>query len=501
MTTDVKRLSDLAHATRPSSGGVIPKIMRHEWRSLNADRTLWVLAGLLALLIGYGVYNGARWVEFRHNAVQEAQVDERDRYRRHQAAIPEIEAGRKEVSSWLDPRFPSVASYSVGTRYAVMPPGPLAALSVGQSDLYPYYFRVSRLGKETFVNNDEIENPTILLAGRFDLAFVIVYLFPLLILAVSYNLLSAEREQGTLAMAMSQPVALRSFVLGKVGLRALVVLLIAAVCSLLGFLVAGISFWEDGALWRLGFWIAIVAAYGAFWFGLALLINAVGKSSATNAMMLFALWLVFVLIVPSIFNLVVTSVYPVPSRVEMIQATRRASAEATARGSELLSRYYEDHPELAPANALDPNEFFNRTLAVQEETDRLRRPVMEHFDRQVAGQQSLVNRFRFISPAIVVQTALNDLAGTDPARYQHFHTLVDGFHQRWRDYFIPRIRQQEKIKLTPADYDNFPTFAFREEASRPVVGRTFAGLLGLIMPAGVVAGVGLFRLRRYEVAG
>jgi ABC-2 type transport system permease protein len=126
---------------------------------------------------------------------------------------------------------------------------------------------------------------------------------------------------------------------------------------------------------------------------------------------------------------------------------------------------------------------------------------MEHFDRQVAGQQLLVNRFRFISPAIVVQAALNDLAGTDAARYQHFHALVNEFHQRWRNYFIPRIREQQKVKLTSADYDNFPTFAFREEPTRSVLLRAGAGLLGLIVAAAVIAGVGLFRLRRYEVAG
>jgi ABC-2 type transport system permease protein len=168
----------------------------------------------------------------------------------------------------------------------------------------------------------------------------------------------------------------------------------------------------------------------------------------------------------------------------------------------LLSRYYEDHPELAPAGgASDPNEFFNRALAVQEETDRLRRPVMEHFDRQVAGQQSLVNRFRFISPAIVAQAALNDLAGTDAARYQHFHVLVSEFHQLWRNYFISRIREQQKVKLTSVDYDHFPAFAFREEPTRPVLLRALAGLLGLVAPAAAISAIGLFRLRRYEVAG
>jgi ABC-2 type transport system permease protein len=56
-----------------------------------------------------------------------------------------------------------------------------------------------------------------------------VFLFPLRILALSYNLLSAEREQGTLALVLSQPVRLSTVVLGKLVARfGLVVVLGAA---------------------------------------------------------------------------------------------------------------------------------------------------------------------------------------------------------------------------------------------------------------------------------
>ena len=41
------------------------------------------------------------------------------------------------------------------------------------------------------------------MVGRFDLAFVTVYLLPLLVLALSYNVLSEEREQGTLARTLA----------------------------------------------------------------------------------------------------------------------------------------------------------------------------------------------------------------------------------------------------------------------------------------------------------
>ncbi|MEW6736746.1 MAG: DUF3526 domain-containing protein [Acidobacteriota bacterium] len=92
---------------------------------------------------------------------------------------------------------------------------------------------------------------------------------------------------------------------------------------------------------------------------------------------------------------------------------------------------------------------------------------MESFDRQLLGQQSLVNRFRSISPAILAQTALNDLAGTSPVRYQHFLSLVDDYYQRWLEHFNPRTLRGEK--MTIADLDQIPTFKFHEEDSRSVL--------------------------------
>jgi ABC-2 type transport system permease protein len=472
--------------------------MKHEWRALVADRTLWIIVPLFAVIIGYGVYNGASWARFQHATLAAAAAEERERYAQVRREIAEIEINKKEVSRFTDPRLPSVASGRSGIRYAQLPPAPLAALSVGQSDLYPYYFKVSRQSKQTFTTNDEIENPTNLLAGRFDLAFVIIYLFPLLILALSYNLISAEREQGTLAMIMSQPVALRSFVAGKVGLRAIVVLLLAMGFSIAGFLLGGLRLTAEGAWWRLLSWIGIVAAYGAFWFALAIAVNAFGKSSATNALTLAGLWLVFVLLVPSLLNAAVTSIYPVPSRVEMIQATRRASAEATAKGSQLLAKYFEDHPELTAGGKADPTDFYTRSIATQEETERLVQPVIDHFDRQVIGQQSLVDRFRFLSPAIVTQAALNDVAGTSVARYRHFLALVDDFHQTWKNYFNPRIVR--KAKLGADDYGGFPNFTFREEPSGAVARRIANGLFGLLAPTLLIGWLGLRALRSYQLA-
>ncbi len=463
------------------------------------DRSIWVIVPLFALLIGYGIHNGSSWVSFQRATLIAAQNEESTRYSQSQGETARIEAGGKPSSSFNNPRLPSVAASRSGTRYAALPPGPLAKLSIGQSDLYPYYFKVTSQSRQNFVNNEEVENPTNLLAGRFDLAFVIIYLYPLLILALSYNLLSAEREQGTLQLIMSQPVRLRDYVLGKIGVRSLFVLLLTFSFSIIGSLLGETAINTGEAWLRLLMWMAVVAAYGTFWFALAILVNAVGRSSATNALSLAGCWLFFVLLVPSMLNLVVTSIYPVPSRVEMIQATRRASIEATTRASSLLAKYLEDHPELTAGEQVDPNDFVIRTLAIQTETERLIQPIIDHFDQQTLGQQSLVDRLRFLSPAIVTQSALNDVAGTSYSRYRHFLNLVEDFHQRWRAFFTPLIVR--KVDLKAGDYAGFPIFQFTEENFMSLLQRVFIGLLGLIIPALLIGWGGFLALRRYSIGG
>ena len=62
-------------------------------------------------------------------------------------------------------------------------------------------------------------SPRKLLVGHFDLLFVMVYGYPLLIIALTYNLLATEREEGTLALVLAQPIRLRTLVAAKIALR------------------------------------------------------------------------------------------------------------------------------------------------------------------------------------------------------------------------------------------------------------------------------------------
>jgi ABC-2 type transport system permease protein len=476
---------------------MILRLMNHEWRSLRGDATLVLVAVLFGGCLAYGMWNGIRFVAGHAATLDQVVAEETARLDDLRARTAALDAGTERVSPFADPRNPDAFARRLGPRYAVLPPTPLAALSIGQSDLLPAYYKVSSEAREVVLAATEIENPHRLLTGPFDLAFVVIYLYPLMILALSYHLLSQEKEQGTLALLLSQPLRLRDVVVGKVCVRALLFVALVAGVAVLGLLVAGTSALRVTTLARFGLWVAVVTAYGGVWFALAVWVASFGRGSSTNAMVLAGLWLVLVILLPALFNLAATTLYPVPSRVEMIQAMRDASDEATARGSQLLAEFYEHHPELAAdSTERAANDFAVIRLAVADSVEREVRPGVEHYEAQLERQQALVAQLRPLSPAIVAQDAINDLAGSGTARHRHFVSQVDRFHERWRAYFAPKIVRRAQV----GSFDDLPAFVYEEEPGAAVTGRVAIALAWLVVPGLAIAVVGLRRLARYPVA-
>ncbi len=485
---------------------MLGKIMRHEWRLLVRDRTIWSVTAICAILVGYSVHAGVAWLESHRSSVFQMQDEGAAELRGLQARLAAagaadsqaVPASQREASG-RDPADP----YAVGgvPQGLVLKPGALAALSVGQSDLQPQSVRavIYSTPQEAY-DETSFRSPLALAAGRFDLAFVLVYLFPLLIIGLSYNLLSVEREQGTLPLLLSQPLRLRTVVLGKALLRVAVLCGLVVGFSLLAFGLAGADLGAEGTVTRLGLWVAVTLAYAAFWFALALAVATRGWSSATNAIALVAAWLALVVVAPALLHLAASVRYPPPSRAEFLNQMRASSADIRRDGSRLLARYYEDHPEMVPESAEDGEvafDFAKSLLLVYGRIDRESRAVEDGFERQLAAQQRLVARLRFLSPAILAQQALNDLAGTSVERYRAFRAQVRAFQAEWKAFFVPRVMKEQR--LTPSDYESMPRFELLDEPFSEVAGRVSAALLGLLVPAGGIAVWALLGFRRYPL--
>jgi len=495
---------------------MLKHIIKQDWRTLAAERTVFVVTLLLALGFGYALYNGVAFARARREAVTAKLSENAKRHDSHRADALryERELNQPVKDPAKPPRMlfgsmPWLFAGSLGLD-AVQPAAPLAALSVGQADLYLPYTKISIFrGRHELFNEAENENPLSLLDGRFDLAFVIVYLLPLVIIALSYSLLSAEREQGTLALVLSQPLTLSRFALGKLLLRGSLVIVPLLVFNVIGAQWSAGGF-GGGVWWRLLLWCAVVTGYGLFWLLAALAVNALGRGSATNALWLAAIWLAVVLVIPSLVNLAAVSLYPMPARIEQVQAVREAvnEIEQTEEATRLVN-FYRARPAFLPAGrtpetALDgATPQFVKTAApstlTAEEVARRVAPMLARFDEQSRRQQRFADAARFLSPAMLTQFALNDLAGSGAARHESFRAQVEQYAAAHRIFFAPKVLRQERMMA--ADYDLYPRYQWREEPASTVARRVLIGVTGLLIPALLLGWLGLYALRRFSLAG
>lgn len=478
----------------------LKEIFNFERRLFRADRLDFIGALILFAAVGYAIVNGQSWMNKQQQAVYAAQTEELVRLQELKDNLGKINAGSlKPTKAYENP----ANAYWVGNRhaatYAVLPPTALAATAVGQSDLNPPYIKVSADNKESFALNEEIENPSNLLIGHFDLAFVEVFLLPLLIIALSYNLLSAEREQCTLAITLTNPVPLWVLIAGKVAFRAGLVFSLMLSASIAGLIAIDTDLSTMDSLVRLGWWIALLFAYIIFWFALAIAVNVLAKSSAQNALILTGLWIAILLVLPTLINIGVNVAYPVPSRVEMVGLIRAAQTDASKEYDAMDARFQQEHPEMTAKPVSKGDDYAasrKRVLVQQAAADRIAQ-IMARYDNQLAQQHRVVDSLRFLSPAILMQEALNNVSGTDNGRYQHFSRQVDQFYREWQGFFLPKVLNN--TPLTLADYEHFPRFRHVGQAFSEMTPRLFGGLLGLAVPIGLLYLFSVSRIRDYPV--
>lgn len=480
------------------------RLLRYEAVLFRKDRAAVLLTMVFLLLSLYGVANGARWAHMertRLRAVQAAQQKATETAKNAAAALQQ--SGGKAASPFADPTSPGVVGGLVhGGHYALLPPMALAALSIGQSDLRPAYVPVALQPAQDLLSHVEIENPQNLLEGPFDYTFVVVYVLPLFLLGLSYSLLSVDLENGTLALLLAQGVSLWKLVAARVCIRFVVAMGCVVLCCAAG-LVAGAGQGLTGqgvtgqAVGYVLLLLIAVATYILFWLVLSVLIQVLLRRSAAGAIVQLAAWVVLVLIAPALINVYATSLHPPPSRIAQIQELRRATTLASGRGAQTLQRFLNDHPDLAPRNAnAGMSDYFSSTLAVRTESETLVQPMLDRFTLEREARDRTLQRFRFLSPAIVMRLAMEDVAGTGDARYALFVQQYGRFHKQWHDFFSRRILQQ--VKFSASDYDTIPAFSFQEESAQAMALQSLASIAGIAFPMLVLASIAGRYLSRFK---
>jgi ABC-2 type transport system permease protein len=395
----------------------------HETRLLLRSRMAVIALLTLSALTALAVFSGWREMERQNAAIARVQTMQQEEAEKQVALTVHAAAGRDAGT---------VAYYDFHATWDA--PSDTAFLALGLRDTNPYVLRVRALALQAQLHEGETNNPELALAGRLDFAFVLIYLAPLFLIALLYDLVSSERAAGRLVTLMSLCGGGSRLWLCRAALRAALVFAALVLPVLVGAAIAGTAMLTVAAV------LALALAYVVFWAGLALLVTAGGWRSSANAMVLAGCWSLLTLVLPGLAQIAIGRAIPVHQGAELMLAQRQVVHGAWDEPREqTMERFFRSHPEWRDTAPLPAGFHWKWYFAFQQMGDEGVAHQVVAYRAGLLERQRWTERTGWLLPAVAVQTVLHRLARTDlPAQLQ-YQDEIARFHGQLRRFYYPYL--------------------------------------------------------------
>lgn len=346
--------------------------------------------------------------------------------------------------------------------------------------------------------------------GELTGATVLQLLVPLLIVLLTFNAFSGERELGTLrqllSLGVSQTDLARGKALGVAGALGLL-LVPAAVIGVVALTAASGQADMIASIPRMAWMTLSYLLYFAAFVGVSLAVSACAPSSRSALIVLLGFWMFNGLIAPRAASDIAKAVRPAPSAFQFVRGIEKAlegdghdSAAARAKRleAELLKKYNVDKVSALPIN------FTGARLQDGEEHGN------EVFDAAYSelwktfGEQEGVHRaVSVLAPSLAVRSTSMAFAGADFPQHAHFARAAEEYRR-----MIQRVMNEDLMKnagntgVYLADDDlwtKVPPFSYTAPDARWVLARQSSSLAILALWCAAAAFAAMWAARRVQV--
>lgn len=332
-----------------------------------------------------------------------------------------------------------------------------------------------------------------------DLMSFAALVMSLLALVFSYDIISGEKESGTLRVMLSFPVPRDALLLGKwIGGYAAVALpfILTCLCSL-GVVVlhpgADVSSQDLAAFGLLA--VSALLCTGSF-YSLGLLVSTLTSRAFTSIAVLVAIWVALTVALPNLSPYIAQALVPVPT-VQTVEREKWAVSEAAnAERGRRMREYGQNTKDSEAVRAVVYSEMFRDCFI---DIARGHEQIQAEYERAVDRQISAAVWLSRLSPAASLVYASGETADTGIREWRRFRKAVQAYRVRFLNYcedkWIERARQDFK-PITTEDYPRFHYYR-PDVRDRLVAGAVDLGLLAVWGLIFLVAGYVAFL--RYDV--
>ncbi len=378
---------------------------------------------LFLIAIIYGCQNGYDLLK-RHNAeIMSIKSINEDSINKAIIQFEEIEKGTIDKPR-RDPTIPYWAIWNTPS-YAFKYPSPMMVFSLGQSEQYGYYKRVTNWS--TIFDSDlaeEIANPERIAIGTLDFNFVLLYLSPILMIILLFNIGGLEKDLKFDQLIYLNNITKKDWLLSRFTFYYLIIFC-SIFCLMLPYALASQVFqYEMGQFFNL---IIVISLYILLWTALFYFINFFGKGSSDQAIKMISIWLTFCIIIPGAIHQISSLKYPTNYMTDYLDVSREQESEifklpADTSRMKLLEKFPRLKNTLYAADTSINKSIINRSLSGL--VNILNKNVGYKIENSNEEKNEFINKFSMVNPIVFFQNKINQITKTDYYAYKNYRSDI-----------------------------------------------------------------------------
>ena len=376
----------------------------------------------------YGCQNGYNLFKKHNNEIMSIKADYEESIEKMLVKYEEIENGTLNKSR-RDPTTPYWAIWNTPS-YAFKYPSSMMVFSLGQSEQYGYYKRVTNWSS-TFDNDlaEEIANPERLAMGTLDFNFVLIYLTPILLIILLFNIGGLEKDLNFDNLIYVNNISKKNWLLSRFSFYLVLLNIILFLLLIPYGLLAAVFQNEAISFLKLSLLILI---YNLIWFLIFYLINYWGKNSPDHAIKMISTWLVFCIIIPGAFHQVASLKYSTNYMTDYLDVSRdQRYGIFDLPADTLQSKLLKIFPKLQNTiYAVDTS--LNKSIvdkSISGLVNVLNKEVVKKIEKSNDDKNKFVKSYFILNPVVYFQNKINSFTKTDYYAYKsyrkHIQSIID----------------------------------------------------------------------------
>ena len=329
--------------------------------------------------------------------------------------------------------------------YHFKKPSPSMVFSIGQSEQYGFYKRIT-FNSSPYDNDlsEEIANPERLQIGTFDFSFALLFLLPLVLVILLFNIKSNEIEQGFMSLIEVQVLSKNSWIVARVGFYSFLALLISYGLILYGSLLMASLQPIKTAMVPM---MLYTFFYILFWSALFLFIIIKNKNLLSIILKMSFSFILFVFVTPGIVHQLLSINYPVNLMTDLIDVRDQRQELYGKPHDAINSQLKIIYPQIENGSIM--NDSLKVKSALSQSIPALVNSIKKNnigiVEKEIRSKIDFVNKFNIINPIVFFQNKINALSKSHYDNYQAYRNEIQFLIDKQINVLIEDIWSGRKV--------------------------------------------------------